>query len=493
MNILSLDIGTTNLRGIVYNAQGEQLASHAVSLPPALEGGRFEQRPQAYVEGVTEVCRQVASRVQVDAIVLTAFRSSPTLVDKQGEPLCNFILWQDTRCAQICQRLRAQDDWVYAKTGSVVNTVFAAPKVTWLRENNPDLYARSYKMMVVPDYLLHKLTGAFVTDYTYGSRTSLMDIHTCQWDSELCRLFAIDQQKLCRLVAPGSVVGPLLPRFASTTGLSAGIPVISAGGDQQCGALGMGVLDASAMEVNCGTGSFLLSITDELRLDNKAVLCNIAAIPGFYVREINALACASCVDWLLRSFFPELNGASPDYATLNRLAASAPPGAHGLYCLPHFAGCGARDWNPEAKAAFWGLTLASSRSDIVRALYEGLAAEIVKGAILLDADRKQALTVSGGLSRSEPFCQILCDMAQRPLRRCRTPQATAFGAFLSACVALGVYPSFQAAVDATNAAAAEERLLPNTQNAALYRAYLQQTEAVYRALNGTPCVTPDVI
>ena len=488
MNILSLDVGTTSMRGILYDESGTVLAMESV-LTPLISDNKLhtmEQNPNVYTDGTVRICSALASRFPVDAVSVTAFRSAPTLVDREGKALCNFIMWQDTRNSEICARLKSSDPQVYSTCGASINTVFTATKVTWLKENCPEIYGRTYKAMIVPDYIINFMTGVFSTDHTYGSRTLLMDINSLEWSGEMCRLFNIDADRLCDLVPQGSVSGRVNGKFSALTGIREGVPVISAGGDQQCGALGLGVMDSSTIEVNSGTGSFVISLTDVPVLSNPSLICNVSAVPGKYTQEMNIISSASALNWLIREVFPEHWKDQPDFAAVNSIAAATPPGSHGLWCVPHFQGCGSRDWNPDSQAVFGGFTLASSRKDMVRALYEGIAAEIAKSIDILPEQCRSAseIAVAGGLSNSDIYLRILCDMTGRRLVRGHDIQATALGAFISASVGLGVYSSFPEALRKVREKEEFDTLLPDEFTVKYYTGYKDKTEKIYRAACG---------
>ena len=483
MNILVIDIGTTSIRGILFGSDGEMLASHSIYTPVRIEqNGQFvEQDPAVYRHALVNICKTIAADHPVDAISVTAFRSAPTMVDREGNALCNFIMWQDTRNAGICRGLSGENDFIYHHSGAKVNTVFTASKLTWLKRNAPEMYGRAYKAMIVPDYVVNFMTGEFATDHTYGSRTHVMDIHTLEWSDDLCRLFDIEKDKLLELRSQGSVIGRVNASFARFSGIKEGTPVISAGGDQQCGALGLGVLDCSTIEVNSGTGSFVISLVDKPYLENMNVICNVAAIPGKYTQEMNIIASASALNWLIREFFPEHWGEEPDFEKINRLAEETPAGANGLFCVPHFQGCGSRDWNPESRAQFYGFSLGTRRNDMVRALYEGIAAEISKSIDALPevCRRAESIAVAGGLSKSGVYNQILSDVTGRSLIREQNAQATAYGAYISASVALGVYGDYAEALKQRKNAGVRI-YTPNRENTRFYKTYKERTERLYR-------------
>lgn len=482
MNILALDIGTTSLRGVLYASSGQLLGSKSVVTPVEHSGSYIEQKPDRLSNGIVDVCRTLSSRFPIDAISITAYRSALCLTDASGQPMCNFIMWQDTRNCPICKRFEKDSQYIYSRSGACPNTVFTATRILWLKENRPEMYRSAFKVTTVPDYIIHYMTDKFVTDRTYGSRTHLMNIKTLQWDPDLCDLFGIDQDLLCPLIEQGSVAGFTTEAFARKTGIPAGIPVISAGGDQQCGALGLGVVDSDQLEINCGTGSFVISTVDRPILDNPSMICNVSAIPGKYIVESNILSSASALNWLMKEFFPELWGENPDFARLNEIVAQVPAGANGMLCLPHFQGCGTRCWNASAKAAFWGMTLCSTRADMARALYEGVAGEIAKSVQSLPEQCRNAtsIRIAGGLTKSDIFNQILSNMLGHTLLRFSNPQATSIGAAVSAAVTLGIYPDYATALNAIRAADTVDSFSAEAKTAAMYRNLLKKTERVYQ-------------
>lgn len=488
MHILALDIGTTSMRGILYDENFQVLTVQSVQTP-SLVGSTaeiIEQAPEVYLKGITSICKEVSANFKVDAIALTAFRSALTMVDHDGNALRNFIMWQDTRNEEICRNLEAANRWIYPSCGAMVNTVFTGTKLMWIHKNEPDIYRKAYKAVIVPDYILHFMTGEFKTDRTYGSRTLLMDIQTLNWSKDLLRLMCLDENKLCELIQQGSIAGCTQHSFARLTGIAEGTPVISAGGDQQCSALGLGVMDDRTLEVNSGTGSFVISISDKPVLDKMEIICNVAAIPGKYIQEANVISCASALNWLVREYFPECcSGQHIDYSQINAIAEHTPVGANGLYLVPHFQGCGSRDWSPKALACFYGFSLSSHREDMIRAFYEGIAAEIAKSIEVLSQmnRRSKCIVVAGGLSSSDIYNQILSDMTSRTvICNVESIEATALGACISATVALGVYPDYHLAYERAQRDKERKCYHPNPQNAMFYADYINRTEVIYRVL-----------
>ena len=485
MNILSVDVGTTSMRGILYNGEGKELSLVSRLTPLIFIDNYIEQDALTLKEKLFEIVRESAKDNSVDAIVVTAFRSAPALFDKEGNPLSNFIMWQDTRNKEICERIAPRNKEIYQCVGAKVNAVFTASKVTWFKEHMREAYDKAYKALVVPDYLINTMTGAFTSDKTYGSRTGIMNIHSCTYDEEMVRLYDLDMEKLPELVEVGSVIGYTTEAFEKATGVKAGTPVISSGGDQQNSALGLGELDDSSLVINCGTGGFIISLVDQPYLENEAMICNASAVPGKYVLESNVLASAAALNWMLKELFPELwNDGHPDFKRFHELVGQSAPGANGVRIVPLFQGCGSRDWNLDARACFTNISLGNTRNDLGRAMLEGIAAEIVKSVrgFPEKCQNVSRIYVGGGLTKSDLFDQILCDMLGKPLIRYDDAQATAIGAFISAAVTLKLYPDYGTAFAKAREGAKTYVFEPDPEKHAFYQDVIRETEEVYKSL-----------
>lgn len=426
-----------------------------------------EQDPASWADAATEICRAIAGQASVDALTLTSQRSSVIAVDERGRALAPAIMWQDTRNADIAHELSAHTSLIYQRAGARPNTVYSGPKMAWIRRYEPALYQRAYKLCTIADFLCAHMTGELVTDTTYASRSLLMDLATGQWDAELLALMNIDEGKLCPIVDPGSVVGAVSASFADATGLAAGIPLVSAGGDQQCGALGQGVVGSGRIAATFGTGAFLLEQTDELPHDLQGQLIYGAhALPGTFTLESSMLTCAALYDWCCRLLFPE------GLARMNAEVAESPLGAGGVYVLPFFQGRGTPDWNSAARGSFAGLSLATTRGDIARAVLESIALEAANHVELLEREggKAAAICIGGGLTNQPIFPQMLADATGRQtLRERDETEGTARGAWMSAAVTLGLVRNFEEAFSVAASESTYEPCDPDPANVARYR------------------------
>lgn len=482
-----MDVGTSSMRGVLLTHEGKELTEKQYLYSVTyMENSWVEQSPSDWENALYEIVRNISADAlknnwSIDALTMTSQRSSVIPVDKTIRPLCNAIMWQDKRTNEICEALNAQNDKVFSLCGSRVNPVFSASKMTWIRENRPEIYQKTYKFMVIPDYLNYLMTGEICTDHTYGSRSLLMNIHTHKWDQELLDIFRVEREKLCELVEPGSICGRVTKEFSELTGCPAGIPVISAGGDQQCGAIGQGVVKKGTLSVTAGTGGFLITATDRVpeNLDQD-VICNFSSIKGQYVLESSVLTCCSAFDWFRREFCP---GSS--FEELNKEIAATPAGANGCLCVPYFQGRSTPDWNNMAKGIFTNVTLATTKRDMLRSLLEGICYEIGNGIETMKKYLDIAeIYVNGGLTNSEPFNEIQANVYGTKIIRRGKADATVRGALMVAATALGLYNSVEAAFDEIGKSNDIKVYLPQEDAILKYEKCRAQMNRMYRKIWG---------
>jgi glycerol kinase len=499
--IITVDAGTTSMRSILFDEAGRVLAAFQRDNPPHhFPDGRVEQDADSWRISLVELLSKCATAVRehgadASCVALTSQRSSVIPVERTGEPLHAAIMWQDQRTEALCRELAGSDRLVYRKTGLRISPVFSAIKMTWLRRARPDLLRRAHKLVGIHDYLLHQMTGHFLTDRSLASRTNLLDLETREWDPALLELFAVERSQLCDLLEPGSAAGGLTPEMARATGLPQGLPVVSAGGDQQCAALGLGLLSPGRMVANAGTGSYVIGFAARPALDPEMRLsCTVAALPGSYMVEAGMLSSGSLYGWFRDRFCSGAEG----FAQVNREAAGSPPGANGVLLLPHFKGAGAPHWNPGARGLFFGLSLGTVRGDMARAVLEGIAAEMAENVEIIErlTGAVEELRVSGGLTNLPVFNQIQADMYRRRVVRSADAEATARGAWMSAAVNLGLYRDHATALSAREAAAkteggqeranpSEGEYRPDPATAELYSRLRERARVLYRALEGS--------
>lgn len=487
MNVLVIDVGTSSMRGILFEHQGKCLTEKQEFYQATyLENSWVEQNPADWENALYSILKQSVAEAEnmgekIDAISITSQRSSVIPVDENIRPLSNAIMWQDKRTNYICESMENLNDKVFSLCGSRVNPVFSGSKMMWIREERPEIYAKTYKFMVIPDYLIYLMTGRICTDYTYGSRSLLMNIRTHEWDDELLEIFHVEKEKLCELVEPGSVCGHITKAFAEITGCQEGIPVITAGGDQQCGAIGQGVVKKGVMSVTTGTGGYLITATDQVpeNLEQDAI-CNFSSVKGQYILESSVLTCCSAFDWFRRQFYPDSS-----FDEINREVEQTPIGSHGCLCIPYFMGRSTPDWNNMAKAEFANVTLGTTKQDMLRSLLEGVCYEIRNGIDIMNKYVKVSdIYINGGLSNSVPFNDIQTNVYGMKIIRRGKADATARGALMIAVTAMGIFENVEKAFECISRQDEVKIYLPDDKKILEYERYRAQMNRIYKRVWG---------
>lgn len=452
-HVLVVDVGTSSLKVMLYNSAGGLLFRSSQEYhSEVLHNNRVEQSAVTWKEALLYTLKETGKfvsdkKIDIDAISVTSQRASVIPVNRAGEPLHKALMWQDkrsaTQCDQISQHLGLRA--IYIRTGLRLNPYFSAPKMMWLRDNEPEIFKQTHKLLGVQDYIIYLLTNKFVTDWSQACRTMLMNISEFQWDEDMLRHTGISVELLPELVPPGSVAGSLTKGLSELTGLPVGIPVIIAGGDQQCAALALNVLKAGDAEVNTGTGSFAIAHSEKPQFDKECrTLCSASAIPGKWIVEAGIFNSGAIHRWFREEFYPDGDNV---YDLMNEEAAQSPVGSNGIMMLPHFEGSAAPYWNPMAKGIFFNVSLANKRRDFTRAILEGITLEVKSNLTLLEnlIDQISMVSVAGGLTTLGLFNQIQSDAFNKMVIRYDNNEASSLGALMSAGVTMGIYADYEAA------------------------------------------------
>lgn len=450
--ILSLDQGTTSSRAILFDKNGAAVSSaqrEFAQIYPA--AGWVEHSPQdiygtAVSVAAEALARAGASAEDIAALGITNQRETTLVWDRlTGEPVCNAIVWQCRRTADICGQLKARglSDFIYEKTGLVPDAYFSATKLKWILDNVPKARGRAERGRLlfgtVDTFLTWRLSKGkcFATDYTNAARTMLFNIHTLRWDEELLKLFDIPACMLPEVKPSGSAFG-----YTDKSVFGYPVPVCAAVGDQQAALFGQLCLNDGDVKNTYGTGCFLLMNTGSRAVKSKNGLITTLAASlekPQYALEGSVFAGGAAVQWL-RDGLGLINSADESETLAKNVADNG-----GVYFVPAFTGLGAPYWNPEARATLTGITRGTTRAHIVRAALEGIAYEVsdLVSAMERDAGVKiNRLSVDGGASKNNFLLQFQSDILGCPVRRPETFETTALGAAYIA----GLYSGFWSSV-----------------------------------------------
>ena len=453
-HILAIDQGTTSTRAVVYNDQGISLGSAAQEFAqhfpaPAWVEHDAEEIWQTVVQVVPRAL--AAAKIQpsqLAGIGLTNQRETVLLWDRaSSKPLGRAMVWQDRRTAPFCKAHRADEKWIFPKTGLVLDPYFSASKIAWFLEQGAEVRrsaeAGRLACGTIDSWLLWNLTRGktHATDASNASRTLLLDLHRGEWDEDLCRFFQVPAALLPE-------IKPSAANFGVTANLGflpAGIPIAGMVGDQQSALFGQGGFDAGDAKCTYGTGAFFLQQIGSTPLASRhRLLTSLAALPTAklqYVLEGSVFIAGAAVQWLRDAL--QFFARSPDVEDLANQADLELP----VLFVPALVGLGAPHWVPEARGVLFGLTRNTTRKEVARAVLEGVALQVVD---LIDAagmDLGQRLTnlrVDGGMAGNAWFLQRQADFLGFPVLQSAGQEATARGAAFLAGLKVGLWPNLEA-------------------------------------------------
>lgn len=495
--VLAIDAGTTGVRSMFFDKSGNVLgrayAEYASTYPSP---SWVEQEAESWWTKSCETIRLALSESGIDperviGISVTNQRETIVPVGEDGNPLRKAIVWQDRRTVPQCNWIEKEvsQDAVYSTTGLTVDPYFSAPKILWIKENEESVFKKTHKFLLVHDYVLYRLSDEFVTDFSNASRTMLFDVRQASWSSRMLDSFEIPLEKLPKAVESGVQIGEMTPKAAKETGLKEGTPVITGGGDQQCAALGVGVVKEGRLKSTTGTGTFMLAHSKTVRLDpGLRVLCSRHVVPGAFVVEASMFTTGSALKWFRDNLGSEERTIADDrgvdpYDVITEEAEMVPPGSEGVIHIPHFVGAGAPNWNPHSRGIFAGLALGHTRSHIIRAILEGVSYEIRTNVEVMRelGLPSQEVRVTGGAARSETWMQIQANVLRMPVIRTQMEEATAVGAAILACRGVGVFKSVaQAAEEMVKTFAP---LQPTKETLEVYQKGYKRFKALYSAIS----------
>jgi len=493
--LLGIDAGTTSIKAGLFASDGRLAALARQEYPldtPAPEWAELD--PQVYWQACVHTVRAVLTEsgidpVEIRGVGLSSQGETTITLDQQGEPLYPAMIWLDNRAGVQAEKLAGDfADRIYEVTGvqELVPT-WTACKILWLRENEPDLFARAWKFMLVQDYLIYRLTGRAVTDGSIACTTLLYDIRKHVWWQAMLGAVGITVDQLPEILPPGSRVGNLTAEAAAALGLDPRTPVINGGMDQSTGAIGAGNIAPGTISESTG-GALVIqaSITDPALDKSKVIPVYCHSVAGLYLFAPVCPTAGMALKWLRDTFFqPEIQTAAETgtdaYDLMTALAAATPPGADGLAMLPHLMGAFSPVPNPSARGVFSGFSLSHTRGHFVRAVLEGVAfmlrqnLETLKNAGL----PVRELRSTGGGSRSSLWNQIKADVCRLPVVTLKMEDTALLGDAILAGVASGVFGSVE---QGCQAMVQPGRIYPPGEQADLYDVPFRRYDDLDRSL-----------
>jgi xylulokinase len=481
MIFIGIDIGTTSVKLLAIDEKGGVVRSavreYPISFPRALWS---EQNPEDWwsrtIEGLKELITEL-NREEIKAVSFSGQMHGLVVLDDADQVIRPAILWNDQRTEKECKYLNEEigqktiSDW----TGNLALTGFTAPKILWLKENEPENFAKVRKIMLPKDYVAYQMSGVFATDLSDASGTLYLDVQNRKWSKPMLELLGITEEQLPKLYESYQVVGTIKKELASELGLSDGVQVVIGGGDQAVAAVGGGVVWPGSCSVSLGTSGVVFVSTDRFFVDDKNSLHSFCHANGKYHQMGVTLAAAASLKWWVE----EVNR-SEDFDGLLKEAEEAEIDDQ-VFFLPYLMGERTPHNDPYCRGTFIGMNMTHQRKHLTRAVLEGVAFslrdtfEIMK-TMGIGITR---VCINGGGAKSKLWCSIISDVLNIQVVKLNSNEGPAYGAAILGAVGYGLFDTVESACSAF--IKITETINPDAGRAALYDKKYEVYKEIYPA------------
>lgn len=492
MKLLGIDVGTGGTRAVVVDEKGSVVASATAEHAPfaSPQTGWAEQDPRDWWRATIEAVRGVLAQPgtgaeEIAGVGFSGQMHGATLLDEGEGVLRPALIWCDQRTSEQCRAItkRVGADKLIELTSNPALTGFTLPKLLWVRDHEPDMWARVRSVLLPKDYVRLQLTGEKATDVADASGTLLFDVANRRWSQAMLEAMEIEGAYLPAVFESPEITGSVSVAGAAATGLRVGTPVVAGAGDQAAGAVGMGIVRAGTVSATIGTSGVVFAATDRPSLDPRGrvhTFCH--AIPGrWHVMGVTQAAGLS-LRWFRDQFGAGVEDGRDPYERLTEEAARAPVGADGALWAPYLMGERTPHLDPHARGALVGLTASHTRAHIIRAILEGVSFSLRDTFEIFKEINVPVKTIrlGGGGARSLLWRQIQADTYGHEVEIVEAEEGAAYGAALLAGVGSGIWPSVDAACGAVVRVAS--RIFPEPSNQSLLDQQYQAFRRLYPAL-----------
>ncbi|MBE1299284.1 MAG: xylulokinase [Alteromonadaceae bacterium] len=416
---LGIDLGTSGLKAILMSGTGD--ISHSVTEPLSVSRPKTlwsEQNPEDWWLALDSAMRSLGEQTdltQIQAIGLSGQMHGATLLDADGQILRPAILWNDGRCASQCEQIEREVPKAREITGNIVMPGFTAPKLLWVKQNEPECFDKIAKVLLPKDYLRYRLSGDFAADMSDAAGTAWLNVETRTWDDALLNACGLTEAQMPTLFEGCQVTGMLSEELAESWGMK-GVPIVAGAGDNAAGAIGVGLVESGQAMLSLGTSGVYFAVSDGFSSNpDSAVHSFCHALPNKWHLMSVVLSAANCLQWFADSIAKQ-----PLTELLQQLEQTDIDEASTPYFLPYLSGERTPHNNPNAQGVFFGMTHETTNLHLLHAVMEGVSFAFKDGATALHqaAGVPNSITLIGGGSRSSYWRQLLSDVLDLPLE-CR--------------------------------------------------------------------------
>tara|TARA_B100000029_G_scaffold515501_1_gene622778 strand:+ start:8032 stop:9519 length:1488 start_codon:yes stop_codon:yes gene_type:complete len=484
--VIGLDIGTSSIKAVAMSISGKHEASAEIPLEIDTPKPNWrEQHPETWWEASKLCLAKIANLVggsNVKAIGLTGQMHSPAILDKNFTVIRPSILWNDGRTTSECNSLYQKLGKSYIKNslGNPVLEGFTAPKILWIKKNEPENFKKISTILIAKDFIGFKLTGELITEPSDASGSLLMDINSCAWSDPILDLIGIDLTTLPTIIESTNTRGFTNKKLFNITKIPTGTPVIAGGADNAASAISTGCVDPDTYQISIGTSGAVMKSSNTPIIDDSLKLhCFNHCIKDTWYSMGVTLSAGNSMSWYQSSILEN----SKSLIQLDKEASTTSPGSDNLIFLPYLNGERTPHNNPNARGCFIGLHSGHSKAHLSRAIMEGVSFSIKDCLNLFkeNTPSKHNYIFTGGGSKSDLWSQILSDTLNVPIKRVLNDSGACVGAAMLSAVGLGWFRNTQEAVNAW--VSYEEPLIPDESNYYNYEKMYKKFQLIYQNLN----------
>ncbi len=452
--MIGVDIGTTSTKAVLYRTDGTILANanqgYPLYTPDAFTA---EQDPDQIFQAVLHAIQAVTAKSgqspeTIRFVSFSCAMHSVIPVDREGKPLMRCITWADNRSIGWCRKLKEElgGHEIYMRTGTPIHPMSPLPKLMWLRHERSEIFQKAAKFISIKEYVFYRLFHQYVVDYSIASCTGLMRMDNLSWDEEALKLAGLTADRLSEPVPTTHIMSGLDPRYADQMGLGKDTPFVLGASDGVLSNLGVDAIDPGVVAVTIGTSGAIRTVLDHPSADPKGRLFCYELTEDKWVVGGPVNNGGGILRWARDEFAAsevetaKRLGISP-YDVLTRMASRVKPGADGLIFQPYFSGERAPLWNPNARGAFFGLTLHHEKQHMIRAVLEGIIYNLYSVMLAMKerTGEPARIQATGGFARSPLWRQMMADIFNQPVNVPESFESSCLGAAV-----LGLYATGEA-------------------------------------------------
>jgi xylulokinase len=493
--LIAHDLGTTGNKATLFSDEGKLIRSITYSYNTHFFNGNWaEQNPLDWWKAVCETNKQLLKGIDKNKVAALAFSGQMmgcVCVDSNGELLRDAIIWADQRSVAEEINIKGKIDELefYNITGHRISASYSIEKLMWIRNNEPDIFKRIYKVLNPKDYIIYRLTGKFVTDYSDASGTNAFDIVNLEWSEKILGCAELDINLFPTAYPSTYIAGEISLKVSDECGLATGTKVVIGGGDGVCAAVGAASVKEDVAYNYLGSSSWVAYTSKKPVFDKKMRTFNwVHMIPGYYAPTGTMQAAGNSFSFMKDIMCDGLSKEAQKYNcnvydSINQLIESSKLGANGLIFLPYLLGERSPRWNPNARGAFIGIKMEHTKADFLRSTVEGILMNLdIILRIFEESSDIKIMNIIGGMAQGAPIRRILADIYGLRVNKLNyLEEATSMGAAVAAGVGVGMFKDFNVIHKFIQI---EEEIIPDMENHSQYEPIKEVFENSYKALLG---------